>query len=165
MSWHFGNFLLTLSLLGLAACADFPAPAPLHSLDYLEFQAPNGWTLRIDSDGSGRLKCREYPGRVVHYLPATFPLKQLPQQFRDCSSQFQVASPACLRAVYYQERGNKTAICYCPEDLWVQAYFATAYAEIDQSSGAQRDRRLIKRFWLIEPPLPMVIPHSTALRW
>jgi hypothetical protein len=153
MPLHPFYFLLALSLASAFTCADYPLPPSAHSLDYLEFHHPKGWILRIDGDGSGRLRCSEYPGRMVRYLTATFELNQLPRHFQQCSSNSQISSSACLRAVYYEASSNKTSVCNCPDQEWVNAYFTHAFSEIPHSPGEVRDRRLIKRHWLNQPPV------------
>ena len=146
-------FLLALSLASATSCADYPLPPSAHSLDYLEFHHPEGWLLRIDGDGSGRLRCSEYPGRTVRYLTATFELDPLPSHFRQCGKTSQISSSACLRAVYYEAQNNTTVVCNCPDQEWVDAYFAHAFRELPHSPGEVRDRRLIKRHWINQPPV------------
>lgn len=137
-------------LLG-GGCAEYHSSA--NSLDYLEFHDPGGWSLRIDGDGSGRLKCRAYPKRTVHYTPATFIIYPISKKFLECGKAQQFSSPACLRAVYFHAGTNTTSVCNCPEENWAEAYFEQAFRSLRHNPGDTRALRLIKRHWLHDPPM------------
>jgi len=143
------------SLLLLSACADYPAAHTAQTLDYLEFHTPEGWVLHIDGDGGGQLRCRAHPKRTIIYRPATFQLRQLPQHFTQCAEGHKLSSSTCLRAVHFQQYGNQISVCQCPNSSWVAGYFRRAIREIERSPADQRDRRIIRRHWLHEPPLAL----------
>jgi hypothetical protein len=144
----------TLGLLLLigSACADYPAPPQAHSLDYLEIHDPGGWTLRIDGDEGGRLRWRNLPGRWAVYLPATFRLRQAARRIADCHQPISFTSSSCLRAVYYRQNSNETQVCHCPDPDWVKGFFDLAFTELRRSAGSKKDRRLLYRAWLSNPP-------------
>ncbi|PHI18416.1 hypothetical protein CEQ90_18105 [Lewinellaceae bacterium SD302] len=125
-------------------------------MDYLEFHDPSGWVLHIDGDGGGRLIRRQLPGRRVIYLPATFRWQQSARRISRCHETISITSPSCSRAVYFVQANNETRVCQCPEGFWVKQYFEKAFEEMRRSPGERRDRRMLKRAWLREPPMAVL---------
>lgn len=150
---NINSLLFSALLFSIASCADYPVSSRFHSLDYLELHDPSGWVLRIDGDGGGRLDCRRWPGRRVIYLPATFLLEEVGKQVKKCQETISITSPDCVRAVYFKQTMNETCVCYCPDNSWAMAFFDQAFEEIRNSPAERKDCRILKKAWLIAPPI------------